>query len=427
MDILEKYGRSVASYEGGISVNGGENGYFEAIQATDGQLTMGCFWPDAKIAHSLQVGNPEITIDAWDKAGWALTVEGETFCKNATMYGSGMTYATMLPRRLRATKFPEHLTKVGFTGTRFAVTNLLVWDSRSKVVDPVNIAISDWRITIKAVEDYTQRSERLQAVSGIEHTAFLEIRQANETRLSLNEAALFMDDLVPALRLWSGNKLDWLYGEGLDDSGSEVLERLHKNCVVGRYSNHLSNIGWEINLVSLLDSYFSGSHLLDRQTLKELIAYFVDACASGPYFEIRALQLATLLDLITLKLSTSIAQHEILSGSEYNKEILPKLKKAVDDTTVSNSIKQQIRNNLQGLFRTSFRRRLRTLSTHLSLDLNKVIMNRVYTARNDLVHEGRFPGKQREQQLKDYQSLLWTDAASLFRISGYAGELPAKP
>jgi hypothetical protein len=84
MDILEKYGRSVASYEGGISVNDGENGYFEAIQATDGQLTMGCFWPDAKIAHSLQVGNPEITIDAWDKAGWALTVEGETFCKNAT-------------------------------------------------------------------------------------------------------------------------------------------------------------------------------------------------------------------------------------------------------------------------------------------------------------------------------------------------------
>ena len=88
-------------------------------------------------------------------------------------------------------------------------------------------------------------------------------------------------------------------------------------------------------------------------------------------------------------------------------------------------VKSQIDSKLQGMYRTSMRRKIKLLSDELQLCMNSRLRSRVVDVRNELVHEGRFPDN--ERGLEDFNLLLWMDFAILYRLVGYEGELPPPP
>ena len=284
MEILKAYGNPLVAYEGRVSIDAGEEGYFEAIQVVNGRLTVACFWPSAMPDSALSLGTGTWALDATDRDGWSLSTEGKTFCGKLSSSSSCLAYATLTPARLRAMKLPGQGDNLAYEKTRFALANLLPWTPRGALSTPIKFSADGWDIALMPVEGYEECNERLQSASGIEHTVFLELQRTDLARKSLDQAVDFVDELVPALRLWSGNKIDWLYGEGIDDSGKECWERLHKNSIIGPYSNNLSQLGWEIQLDKFVAKYFEGNQLFERQTLKELIAYFADACVSVTLF-----------------------------------------------------------------------------------------------------------------------------------------------
>lgn len=312
-----------------------------------------------------------------------------------------------------------------YLGSRFTITNFLFDQSAATLPQPMCFSVEGRDIEIYAAERYLECVRQLKAIPGIEITASIDIRSSNGRRYSLDEDARLMDNLASALRLWSGNKLDWLYGEGLDDNFSSAVERIHKNGVVGHFSNTFHSLGWQTDLAELVRAFFlTGDKLLSLQTIRELINYFVDCCAAGPYLEIKALSAATLLDTLSLKYATALGEENVLSKADFQVQVLPKLKEAIDFASLDPGRKEQLKANLQGFYRTSFRRRLKLLNEKLSLQMNSKSINKVKNARDKLVHEGRFRGAAKKQKWSDYVSILWTDFIALCRLVGYDGTLP---
>ena len=62
----------------------------------------------------------------------------------------------------------------------------------------------------------------------------------------------------------------------------------------------------KLNFLALAQSFLDdGDNVLDRNTLKEMINYFINACDETSYLEARGLLASTLLDLIVLKYASA--------------------------------------------------------------------------------------------------------------------------
>lgn len=433
MKLTEPYDRRLANYEGAVHVDTGGSfqaeGYFEAVQAFNGTIAIGCFFNE--VVH-MPTGIVNLTVEAVDKGGWKLRTEGQIVVPSlniSAVHGTPMTTVIIKPAYLRAMRMPGH--NLSYLGTRFVVANLLLDQSSTTTPNPVCLSLEGRNVEIHPSKAYPEQVKQLKAIPGIEITALIDIKTSNGVRHSLDEDAKLIDNLISVLRLWSGNKLDWIYGEGLDDSFDNPVEVLHKNPVVGNFSNTFLSLGWQIDLRELVQAFFStGDKPLDLQTIKEFINYFVDCCAVGPYFEIKALSAATLLDALTLKYAVAIGKETILEEADFKSEVLPKLKEAIDsisfEEAVKGDVKDQLKDNLQGLYRTSFRQHLKLVNSELSLQMNSKLIDRVKRTRDKLVHEGRFSSKSttREDRWADYSCLLWTDFSALCRLVGYNGKLP---
>ena len=238
--------------------------------------------------------------------------------------------------------------------------------------------------------------------------------QEYPARTSLDEAAELMTDLIPCLRLWSGNALDWIYGEGCLHLG-RTSEILHNFSIVGDYSA-TALFGWfRPSLSELVEA-------ASDQTRKEQIDGFVDACRTSQFRETKGIAAATLLDALAAQYAAAQGKDKIMSGNAFKRKVLPSLGKAIDDISLSDDIKCQLKSFVLGGYRTSMRDRVDLLSDELSLFMSDELRRRVIKVRNDLVHKGRFPDKDRS--LADCDLLLWMDFAVLCRLVGYQGKLP---
>ena len=427
MKSIEAYNRGLASYEGAIYLDTGHSsqaqGYFEAVQSYDGTIAISCFFNEVV---DIPVDTSRLKIVAIDKEGWYLRTEGQIVIPShdiSTVHGRAMTTAVIRPTFFRAMRIPKR--SLRYLGTKFALTNFLFEQWATSVPAPIRFSVEGRDIEIRPSKRYPECVRQLKATAGIEVTASIDVRSCSGVRYSLDEDATLMDNLVFALRLWSGNKLDWLYGEGLDDNFDSTVEMLHKNGVVGEFSNTISFLGWRVNLKELVQGWFStDGKVVSVEMIREFIDYFVDCCATGPYFEIRALSAATLLDALSLKYATAFGEENVLSKGDFQADVLPNLEAVIGSKALDPEKKGQLKANLQGLYRTSFRRRLRLLNEELSLKMNPKLINRVKNARDKLVHEGRFTSKTKKQRWSDYACLLWTDFSTLCRLVGYCGELP---
>ena len=227
MKFMPVYGPSLALYEGGVIAGDNETyqerGYFEAVQSPNGQITIGCFFPNCAWRNAEEnIRNHNLHYRDYN-SGWSLHTE-EGIHLSQRMHG--MYEVVIRASKLRAKKSSLRQTSKYVT-FRFAIANLVLGGRDDSPPQPRPIAFNfrDSSLTIKPLEDYPDRMARLQSVGGVEHTADVVIEPHGGIMKSLDEAVELMTDLVPVLRLWSGNKLNWLYGEGYCYSSKGIIRQ----------------------------------------------------------------------------------------------------------------------------------------------------------------------------------------------------------
>ena len=228
---------------------------------------------------------------------WSLQTEGGVRVLSDRCYanhGKDMYEVVISVARLRARK-QSRGENPDCDCLRFALANLVLRGRYTKPPqpNPIPFSFQDSSLTIKPVEDYPDRIARLQSVGGVEYTADIIIRPHGKDMKSLDEAAALMEDLIPVLRLWSGNKLNWLYGKGYD-YGGRLSEVLHQSPVVSGYADIAFYRGWSthlpnfpsVNLCELAASDFPRQvRVLSDQNIREHIDGFVDACRTSQFRE----------------------------------------------------------------------------------------------------------------------------------------------
>ena len=403
-------------------------GYFEAVQAPDGEITIGCFFPGGvwECAEN-DILNHNLRYHARE-GGWSLRTEGGILILSERCYN--FMYEVVIKVTKMWAKQPSHREEPDYVSLRFAIANLVLGGSgnRPSQPHPLPFDFHDNSLKIKPVEDYPDRIARLQSVGGVEHTADIIIRkkgvdsQGFPARMSLKKAEELMTNLIPVLRLWSGNKLNWIYGEGYTHRGNPS-EVLHQSPILGDYSNTTLFFGLSVSLCELMEKVpISQEGALNARNIREHIDGFVDACKTSQSWETSAIAAATLLDALAAQYAESQGKDKVMSRNAFRRDVQPPLHKAIDDTSLSEDIKCQLKSFVLGGYRTNMRNRVDLLSNELSLCMSDEAKSRVIKVRNALVHEGRFLDKDSSQV--DCNLLLWMDFAILCRLVGYQGELP---
>lgn len=434
MKFMQAYRSSFPSYEGAVVVEDRENsqekarGYFEAVQAPDGQITIGCFFPGGRwIDAEEDIRNHNLRYYTRDD-GWSLQTKGDVRVLLERCYdnnGKDMYEAVINVSSLRAEK-RSCVAQLYYDSIRFAIANLVLDQSDSQMPHPISFNFQNISLKINPVEDYLGRVKRLRAVRRVEHTVDITIRkkvmasQEYPARISLDEAAEIMTDLIPCLRLWSGNALDWIYGEGCLHLGSPS-EILHNFSIVGDYSD-TALFGWfRPSLSELVES-------ASVRNRRGQIDGFVDACRTSQFRETKGIAAATLLDALAAQYAKGQGKDKIMPRNAFKRDVQSALYKAIDDISVpsvSDHIKCQLKSFVLGGYRSNMRERVELLSDELSVCMSDDLKSRVIKVRNELVHEGRFPDNERSEA--DCNLLLWMNFVVLCRLVGYQGQLPPPP
>jgi hypothetical protein len=425
MKILDPYQRRIAKYEGIITFHKSDDspktGYFEAIQTQDGSLALGCLIPD----FLLPVPNlEEVQITAVDVEGWNITFEGSKhykLLKPRMTPNALMTTILISPGCLKARRYTDR--DLRYQCSRFYVTNLVFTPNTDHTPESIILGVEGRSIEIKPMPNYVDNIRLIQAIPGIELTTIVEIHALTDQRHSLDEDADFMNNFINVLQLWSGNKLDWVYGEALDDNCTNVIEVIHKDAITGEFSNIFISQRWNLPFTDFATSYFSNDGFLSSDESRKFVSYFIDCCSTRPYLEIRALSTATLLDTLTLKYALHMHNDEIIDKKLFESIVLPELKKKIDGIPLADKKRLPLKNNLVGIYRSSFRQRLKSINAYYNLRLSSDVLGKIVNVRNDLVHKGVLQGKTGKDKFKNYRLLLWTDFSILCRLLGYQGAL----
>ena len=266
MKFMQVYGPPLASYEGGVIAGDNETyqerGYFEAIQSPNGQITIGCFFPNCAWRNAEEdIRNHNLHYRDYI-SGWSLHTEEGI---HLSQRWHGMYEVVIRASKLRARKSSLRRTSK-YKSFRFAIANLVLGgrDNRSSQPNPITFNFQDSSLKIEPLEDYPDRIARLQSVGGVEHTADVVIKPHGGIMKSLDEAVALMTDLIPVLRLWSSNKLDWIYVECYCYN-SNPYEILHQAPIVSGHSDDIFRYGWSTHTpghpsVTLCELAASGFH-----------------------------------------------------------------------------------------------------------------------------------------------------------------------
>ena len=446
MKSLEAYGTSLVKYEGAAYLAFPEesgsvyNGYFEAKQLTSGAIAIG-FMPIAQESDGSKTGPvySEPSFHGRDPDGWDISTCGQTGVSPILgLLGApeSAIYPAHIfrPQGIRARR--DGATESGYSKVQFLVSNLL-WHDRNVVPEPITLEIGELTLTVAPIGDYLEVAGSIMAVRGIAPTAQVLIKASDASTRSLQHFGDLMEDLVSVFRLATGNGVDWYYGEAFEVGTETVVERFHKDAVTGPFSrvvryrqlrSGLVSVP-KLNLKALAESLLSDDKKpLDRNILKELINYFVNACDETSNLEARGLLASTLLDLIVLKYAREMKADNIVEEKEFKSQVLPTLEKAIENVSLpepAKKLRTSAMNQLKGAYRQSFRKRLDLLTKELNLPLDNNARNRAVNIRNNLVHDGTYrSNEKRDDWYSQYRFMIWVDLLALCRLAGYGDDLP---
>ena len=399
-------------------------GYFEVRQFPSGRIAI-TIVPANLRPHKVDLPperNATLSFHGWDLGGWELQPKGDMFFSRLGWLTAGMTG---LPIELNADvqileAKHRRATQTGYIRTRFLLSNLLWHDSTGNEPEPIKLVAQGYEISVNPVADYTEVSERLVGMGGVEPTAQITIERPQDQPKAMDAYTRFLDELTYVFRLVSGNRVDWYYGEAIDENTDTVVERVHKYAATSSYSNTLSfrplRSGYQasypkLDLAALTQAFFhNGTSMLDVSTLKMLIDYFTDACGRTSYLESRGLLASTLTEIIVAKYADAKGVSVFMPEEDFNANVLPVIKDAIKSTVLRKDIKDHVSGQLRGAYRKSFGNRLKTLNDEFNLTLSWNERHRLVNIRNTLVHQGTYPSSFDDGGWSnDYRFTIWTN------------------
>lgn len=449
MKPFDRYGPTLVEYEGVADLSFPQEsgsmykGQFQAAQLAAGGIVIK-FVPythesdGTSIIDELFYSNH--LVHGRDKDGWETTTCGQTL-ELPTLGPLGAPVGSPHPARTFSSQCfmakSNEASESGYDRARFRVANLL-WHYMNKVPDTFRISTGNFVVTVSPSDDYSDVADSIKAVRGIAPTAEVLIKSSDDSKLPLEGYANFMNDLNSVFRLATGNKIDWYYGEAFQVGTEKVVERFHKDAITGPFSKTVRFRGLRSGMVSsvpklnfeaLAESFFDDDkQVLDRDTLKKLINYFINACDETSYLEARGLLASTLLDLIVLKYTKTKKAHNIMGEEEFKSQVLPILTKAIETVSLpesSKDLRKRAIDQLGGGFRRSFKRRLDLLTKELNLPLDNKARRRAVDIRNKLVHDGTYLSTNESGEwYSQYRFMIWIDLVALCRFTGYEDDLP---
>ena len=439
-------------YEGvadvGLGTDSGKidfSGYFEAAQFPSGRLIVNVVPTNrpsltgemSSSDSSIQLSLPSTSTDCESLDGWTIACDGQN---NFSPFNWAL--APMVRQPAEHSFGPQYLVAkrkepsvYGYPKAQFHICNFLWDDAFNNQPEALELRALSYRISIDPVEDYMDVAVGIRNSQGTEPTALVTIETEDSSLEPLESFRDLMDDLVYILRLSTGNLVTWYYGEVFDERQERPVERIHQQAHTRPYSNTIKfrplrrgqqSAFPKVNLQELTESFFNEpNNILDKGSLKALINQFTNTCDQTNYLEIKGLLAATLTDLLASKLAHQRGTSETIPKAEYKAVHLPLLKEFIEKTDWPSFVKQKLKDSLRGVYRASFRRRLRELNKFLGMRLRESHISRIVEARNTLVHEVKYKSTFEELSWVDeYRFVTWTNLCALYRLTGYQGELP---
>ena len=444
MDLLERFGTPLVSYEGSCESQFEHSstkleilGYFEASQYRSGRIVIGVVGaniPRVTNIPLLAKGDEKLSFHGRSTEGWqVLPLERIVFpvlgWQLRTM-GPPPYELSLTPRNFEASS--GGASQSGYHIARFLISNFLWHDfgAEDRKPEPIELKVRGFRIGVTPVEDYVTVAPQLINGRGTHPTAWVNIDSAGGPKLSLKRFSSVIEELMFVFRIVTGNQVNWYYGEALRTSNRAPVERLHQYAGISPYSStfrfrHLRkgmvSVVPKVNLTDLTLAFFDErGHSIDKETLKIFINQFTNATSSTPFLESAGLIASTLMDLIVSKYAATKDKSEVCPEATYVAQYLPVLQRAIKSASVPQNIREQAALHLRGSFRYTFRQKFKLLRDDLRLPLSDGEIGRMVKTRNLLVHEGTFGSNPRG----DYDFLIWTLIMSLCRLCGYRGDLP---
>ena len=324
MQSMEQFGKPLVSYQGVASVDVkfpedtlNFEGNFEAAQFISGRLAVSVLPTKRPMRQRVTLvvdQDGDIWFTGHDVEGWTLTLRGQTFYSPI-----GWTFAPLqtlpqeqtLSAQYLEAKLPE-ASKQGYSEATFLITNFLWDDHFSNIPEELTLQFGGMDMIVTPLESYLDVAQRLRKVRGVEPTAQVYIRSSDNQRKPLWMFEDWVENLLYVFRLVTGNQVNWIFGEALDEYGNPV-QRIHKYSVSANYSEVMKfrplKKGYEttfpkLSLVSLAEVFFEGTrHQLSKEDLRSLINQFTSTCESGLNVESSGLLASTLAELVAAKYS----------------------------------------------------------------------------------------------------------------------------
>ena len=449
MMSLEQFGKPLVSYRGAASVEvpfpegpSKLEGDFEAVQFIPGRFAVSMLpkkWSIPRMVTLVANPDEDISFNGRDIDGWKLTLRGRTVYSR-----TGWTLAPLLTQPQEQTLSARYLearlpaaSKHGYSEATFLITNFLWDDQSSSIPQELTLQFGGMDVTVTPLWSYLDVAQRLRNVGGVEPTAQVLIKSSDNLRKPLRVFEDWVENLLYVFRLVTGNQVNWIFGEALDEYRNPV-ERIHKYSVSANYSGVMRfrplKKGYQalfpkLSWLSLAEAFFTETgHRLRTEDLRSLINQFTSACVSGLYVESNGLLASTLSEVIAAKYSDIKGISYKIPRGKLRNEVLPTLKAAIEETDWDPEFKKQVKCHLPGAFRSTFGDKLKSLNDDMDLGLKDDEIDRIVKVRNSLVHEGTYLSPLQDGRwADDYRLIVWTNFIALCRLLGYGGELPPFP
>ena len=213
MDLLERFGTPLVSYEGSCESQFEHSatkldipGYFEASQYRSGRIVIGVVGtsiPQVTNIPTLSKGDEKLSFHGRSTEGWqVLPLERIVFpvlgWQLKTM-GPPPYELNLTPRYFEASS--GRASQSGYHITRFLISNFLWHDfgAENRKPQPVELTVRGFRIEITPVEDYVTVAQQLINGRGTHPTAWVNIDSAGGPKLSLKRFSSVIEELM-----WGG-------------------------------------------------------------------------------------------------------------------------------------------------------------------------------------------------------------------------------
>lgn len=368
MEEPEPFGVIVARYQGLGHVTEKDGGttpvYFDARQVEGGEIVVRC------IAQVPGLGLDPIAVEGHTTDGRAFACTGELH-RIGGSFGGALSRLEILASRMRARSLGSDDKAVYYL--RAALLNVRFGPIDKPPVGPMNLRVRDYSVTFTPVPEYERLSNRLRRGGGLAHTAWCEFHRPGREPLDLADVESVLDEILDPLSFALGTDVNWLHYEALD-IGRKSVGTVHRNSVVRSYANETQALRWAVNPLELVDSWFRPDDA-DRERRRQLAIWssqYLEACAPNLYLETRALTAATLLDILAFTHADRTGTHLICAASEWGAIVKRVVRPTLDGVpSLGSEQKQQLLDNITGVFRRSFPRKLRALLMHLNISVEK--------------------------------------------------------